>query len=125
MSNSIPFAAELAAELAAEVTINGGVTYDVTKRIAMTCRHGYAVALYGAERAVEFGSDLVAEIADYLTRYGDWSGTLFGAWSDNGTVYLDRTIIVDDLDDALDIARQNRQRAIYDMSRLETIYLDR
>lgn len=94
---------------------------------------GYAVSLPGCER--KFPIDLAAgiitgtqttirqllaaECPEFLP-----AGQFWGAWIDNGTLYLDRSIAVVSLDSALILARSGGQLAIWDIVNRETIFTD-
>lgn len=48
---------------------------------------------------------------------------LIGGWIDSNLVYIDSTILINDLPTAINIALSNNQLAIFDNEKQETIYI--
>ena len=51
------------------------------------------------------------------------SGRPFGTWVEHGYIYFDYVTFFDDLDQALQYAKENSQAAIYDLLNDECIYV--
>lgn len=91
----------------------------------------FAASIKGAEET--FSVDLISalRLRDYLRRHkaelccftsnGD---AIFGAWIDNGTVYLDVTRLFNNQDEARAFAVENGQKGYFDFATFETIRLD-
>lgn len=47
-----------------------------------------------------------------------------GTWIDNNILYIDISIRINKLDDAITAGRDNKQLAIYDWAKLDSIYID-
>lgn len=60
--------------------------------------------------------DDYSEIAENVNGY-------IGCWIDNGDVYIDISANIQDREQALKVARENGQLAIYDIEKNESIYL--
>lgn len=83
---------------------------------------GYAVAC--AETQNSFGPDGLAKVIDYVATHTDRVKCI-GGWLDveSGLYYYDATIVVDDLSEALALAKINNQIAIFDLSTFTEIRL--
>lgn len=103
------------AERAAEELMNGGFTLDLDGDAPT---EGFAVAVYPeAEEVIE--APTVQLIVEYIVR---WAPTLIrdprarlGGWVSEGKLYLDISAVYHDRDEALKVARANKQKAIYDL----------
>jgi hypothetical protein len=109
--------------LALVADFQGGLTYDV--RTHRTPRDGYAVAAFpGRERKVKHLTAGV--LLRYIRDNADAlyaCGAHLGAWRDNGTWYLDVSLVEPEREIALTLARVNAQLAIYDLSTRESLML--
>lgn len=47
-----------------------------------------------------------------------------GTWIDNNILYIDISIKINKLDDAITAGKNNKQLAIYDWAKLDSIYID-
>ena len=77
---------------------------------------GYMVSTPGAEEIRNIARFDYKDIKSYIARHSEQlesPGAYLGAWLDGSEVYLDISINVDDLQAALDLARDNKQLAIY------------
>lgn len=87
---------------------------------------GYAVAVYpNAERIVPEGEITNEDILQYID---DWADVLsrdprahLGGWVDEGQAYLDLSAVIDDLDEAILVGWQNKQKAIFNLSTFEDV----
>jgi len=95
---------------------NGGVTYNIAKG-NMAGTPNYSVSIYPDREKIEEGVDF-----DRLEGYLDGNEDLlmdpnnsFGAWSNEGKVYLDVVVTVPDQAKAIELAKQHNQIAIWDL----------
>lgn len=95
--------------------------YTVNAATLQPVTSGYAVAV--ADTQNSFGIEGLANVVKYVQDHPEVNA--FGGWynSDNGKYYFDATIVVDDLGQALEIGRVNRQIAIFDIANLKEIRL--
>lgn len=90
---------------------NDGMTL-VNGRL-VTYNNGYQVALYGVETtSATFALKVIKQ----------YNGNV-GIWYSKKIFYIDRSIHVDSLEDALRIGRENNQLSILDWSTMELIWL--
>ena len=96
-----------------------GYTIDAKTMQPVTC--GFAVAV--ADTQNSFGPEGLAKVVEYVSIHPGVNA--FGGWydSESGQYYYDATIIVDDMQEAIDLGRANSQLAIFDLARLEEIRL--
>ncbi|MFD7015865.1 hypothetical protein [Streptomyces sp. NPDC059928] len=101
----------------------GGLTFSPFSP-APTC--GYMVSIAGSERTVpldDFGPEnLAAYMGDYMAGVAE-RGLFFGAWIDEGLVYLDLSMNVADRSEAEAMGRLESQLAIFDIANGEVISL--
>jgi|LSQX01.1.fsa_nt_gb hypothetical protein len=112
-------------ELLNKIFTDGGFSVQVASGVIPSS--GYMVSLQGCEEVYYTEEVTNYTIPGYITRHVHQlllSGAYLGAWLDGSKVYLDVSINVDDLQAALDLARDNKQLAIYDITRDESIYLE-
>ena len=106
--------------LATVATLNPeGYTIDAKTMQPVTA--GYAVAVANTQNS--FGPEGLAKVVEYVAAHPEVNA--FGGWydSESGLYYYDATIIVNDLNEALELGRKNGQLAIFDLARLEEIRL--
>ena len=82
---------------------------------------GYAVAVVETQNS--FGLEGLANVVQYVSEHPNINA--FGGWynDDNNHFYFDATIIVDDLETAMDFGRYNKQIAIFDLANQKPIKL--
>lgn len=108
------------AELAAACAVpDGGFTVDPVTGV--TPRTGFAVSVHPQYEHVTEAPVTPDELAAYLTRHAPIlhvEGRAFGGWHnpDTGRVYLDVSIVVPTLAEALDHGRAARQLSVYDLA---------
>ena len=97
-----------------------GFTFNVETLSAQT--GGFAVAC--ADTQNSFGSEGLTKVIDYVAANADRVKCI-GGWLDveSGLYYYDATIVVDDLSEALALAKINNQIAIFDLSTFTEIRL--
>jgi hypothetical protein len=111
---------QLIAALAAVAALNPD-GYTVDARTLQPVTSGYAVAVLDTQNS--FGADGLARVVDYVAAHDHV--TAFGGWLDRetGLYYYDATIICSTLEEAKDMARKNKQIAIFDLDNLQEIRL--
>jgi hypothetical protein len=108
---------------------NGGASYNLlTGEFNPT--NGYMVSINDHEYVIRFNTlNLQHEIARYIRSKADIliSGLsedkFIGAWIEDDNLVLDVSIKVDSLEDAIQIGKENEQRAIFDCKNSVTINL--
>jgi len=110
-------------ELLDKIFTDGGFSVQVASGSIPSS--GYMVSIQGCEEVYHTEDVTDDTIPGYITRIKELllPGAYLGAWLDGSKVYLDVSINVDDLQDALDLARENSQLAIYDLATGDSIYL--
>lgn len=96
-----------------------GYTVDAATLQPVTT--GYAVAV--ADTQNSFDREGLAKVIRYVEDHPEVNA--FGGWYDRegGQYYYDATIIVHDLDQALELGRSNGQLAIFDLTNCKEIRL--
>lgn len=109
---------------------NGGATFN-NKFKMININHGYWVSLNvkAPYLNVGFTFNNKRQLKDYIVmvfdRYNELklSNTYFGVWVDENKVYFDCTVLVEDTEEALKLAKSNKQLAIFDNENKTSIYL--
>jgi hypothetical protein len=117
--------------LADTIQQQGGVTYNPVRRKEREApAHGYALSLAKNTEEVVDGpietAALRARVKSYVRAHWDQikaPHNYLGGWKDEttGKVYLDISTVIDDLNQAKELARKANQLAIYDLEKNETI----
>lgn len=102
---------------------DGGWTID--PRTGESVYGGYAVAVH-PECCAVLAEITLGDVLEFLLRHAETlalPGRLLGGWRDpaDGRIYLDVSILVEDRDEALRLARENDELAIFDFSTGESI----
>ncbi len=85
--------------------------------------NGYMVSAAGCEQVFDKLPN-ARTIAQFIRANPLRPGEYFGGWVDeNGLTYLDVSVQVESQSDALTLAKVCNQKAIYDLSKRETIYI--
>ena len=110
---------ETAESLITQTITEGGITVDADGR-TVERDTGYAVAVRGGAIVAMDDSDVAAGTIREFSRKLD---TYLGLWYNDGQIYIDRVIIVDNHDDAIALAKSEAQLAIYDFAKrsVETV----
>lgn len=105
----------------ATIAINNKEGFTVNAETLQPVTRGYAVAVAATQNA--FGLEGLANVVKYV--FGHPEINAFGGWynSENNMYYFDATLIVEDLQKALELARLNKQLAIFDLANLREIRL--
>lgn len=95
--------------------------YTVNAATLQPVTAGYAVAVAATQNS--FGSEGLARVVRYAKEHPEVNA--FGGWynSENGKYYYDATIIVEDLEKAIELGRANNQIAIFDLANMQEIRL--
>ena len=95
--------------------------YTVNAATLQPVTSGYAVAV--ADTQNSFGHEGLERVIKYVEDHPEVNA--FGGWynSENGMYYFDATIIVDDLKQAIELGRANKQIAIFDLTNCKEIRL--
>lgn len=119
--------------VARETKHSGGCTFNVDGNI-YSDGSGYVVSPFPywtsiVELKTGLASELFAAIKTYYRYNRDTveihSDRYFGTWIHEGKLYLDIVVIEQELSVALDLGYDNRQQAIFDLSRMQDISCER
>lgn len=100
----------------------GGVTYNLFNG-NLSGTPNYSVSIYPDRERIVEGVDfdiLEGYVEDNEDLLSDAKNSL-GVWSNNGKVYLDVVVIVPDKNEAIELARQHNQIAIWDLQNNQEI----
>ena len=103
------------------VRINGGATLK-SNGDHLALNAGYMVSLDGYEKQLKIDGLALNELNKYLLLVKKLKAYC-GLWIDNGVLFLDISIRVNDLKLAKSLAIKNKQLAIYDLATATTIYI--
>ncbi|MEU1353911.1 hypothetical protein ABZ410_08395 [Streptomyces cinnamoneus] len=107
----------VATTLLAEVKECGGMTYAPGRPTPIA---GFMVSLHGSERTFPLSAFGHAELSNYMREYANRIDAdprlYYGAWVDEGTVYLDVSMNIADRVEALLMGEFESQKAIYDVA---------
>lgn len=106
------------------IRANGGVSYSLT--YGEVPEKGYAVSLNGFEETIPLNLFTDNDLRNYLTlnstELAD-NDNFFGAWINGDSVVLDVSTRVQTKRKAFDLARKEKQQAIYNLETKEVIFL--
>ncbi|MCP4900006.1 MAG: hypothetical protein GY906_23810 [bacterium] len=111
---------ELALIAKVELANNGGFTLDLDGSKAVGSL--WAVSVQGKEQVYP-GRPSLHEVRAYLDRFPYFGGAYFGGWYDKAknVTYLDHTLLFSQKHTAMMVARENKQKAIYNLETGETV----
>lgn len=102
----------------------GGFTIDSRGN---SPRSGFAVSIYPrSETIIPVNSLDDRRLLAFVTRNENLlrrAGHFFGAWLENGLIFLDVSVVTESREAALDMARRFRQKSVFDIASGETIYV--
>ena len=104
------------------VIANGGATLTKDAEIA-SFNAGFMVSLPGFE-TISTLEDFNEKTFKAYCRIARKKKAYFGLWMDDGKIYLDVSIKINDKATARKIGKKNNQLAIYDLEKQESIYLN-
>lgn len=114
--------AKILKEMKKLIIERNGLTIDENGEIAKLSK-GYMVSLYGYEKVI---SDIkyleLAQVKRYL-KLAKKLNAFVGFWIDKNKIYLDLSINISNKKEALKIAKNNKQLAIFDCKKLVSIHL--
>ena len=95
--------------------------FTVDTKTLQPVESGFAVAVAGTQNS--FGNYGLAKVLAYINKHPEVNAV--GGWynSDNKQYYFDATIIVNDLETAIKLGRENKQIAIFDLNNMVEIRL--
>lgn len=109
--------------LLASLKEHGGFTYQPLDDTSP--KNGFAVAAFpGAEKILDADKITPSDIFDYLTTHADKftdHRVHVGGWTDQGKVYLDLSMVVQNKDEAIKLGVKHNQLAVFDLGKMETI----
>lgn len=108
-------------ELVKAINDNGGATLTSDFKSA-AFNGGYMVSLenYEFKTSIEL---LSSELLEEYRMIAMKNNAYIGFWLDNNDLYVDLSINIDDLNEAIKIAQENKQLAIYNCMKGESIYV--
>jgi hypothetical protein len=109
-------------ELVRRLHTDGGFTIHLPTGTVPTV--GYAVSLASCEACWDLATFSIADLRGYILAHLDiLQDAYLGAWVYNGNVYLDVSVILPDLSEALTFGRDQHQLAVFDLTATEEIAL--
>lgn len=118
------------AGLAGRLRTEGGFTYQVMGGKSPQPGSGALILSPYSDREQVIGIDELkpADLARYVVKNIDKlkkPDHYFGAWVDNGKVYLDVSIVVHDKSKAESLCKQHKQLAYFDLDKMESVYVQK
>lgn len=105
-----------------EIKENNGGTYNKELK-SINVKSGYMVSLQGYEVKSRTDEETEQAIIKNMEIIKGLDNAYLGAWIDEGIVYIDISVLVENKEDALELGKINNQIAIYDIQNNESIYL--
>ncbi len=106
---------------------NGGFTYNI--KDGSFASDGFAVAVYNDKEYIFEAADEYEALAGIVQYTANNMQTLLeknvflGGWVDDGNVYLDCSVVLQDKNEAIELGKTHKQLAIFDLSTFEEIRL--
>ena len=100
---------------------NGGATLK-NNGAFMDLAAGFMVSLADTEKKISLSSLKLKDLNNYL-KLAKNKNAFVGLWLDNNILYLDLSVNIINKNEALKVAKNNSQLAIYDIANQATIYL--
>lgn len=110
-------------ELFAAATRDGGFTYDTHSHTHPCAGYAFSQAPENERRLSALSARAIRAYARDNARALSAPGAHLGAWHENGTWYLDVSVVHDDMAAAVARACAAAQKALYDLSTGSTITL--
>lgn len=107
-----------------EIIKNEGATLDYNYNDFKSDR-GYMVSIKGQEVKVDKNNieEIKKEVEKKREFIGNKKGLFIGLWLDNEVMYVDVSVHIVNYLKALEVARNNEQKAIFDLQKKDSIYL--
>lgn len=104
---------------------NGGATLDCNYN-NFNASAGYMVSLYGYETKISINNieEIKKEILKKMELIRTKKGCFVGLWVENDLLYIDISKHIEDYNKALEVARNNQQKAVYNLKNDKSIYLN-
>jgi hypothetical protein len=120
----IDWSARISAMADALSVLDGGFSVDPSD--GSDIRTGYAVAVHPEHERTYDGHVTSNDLLEYIAQAKDalsLPGRVLGGWCDPATsrVYLDVSVVTADLSEAMTLAQETAQLAIFDFSAMESI----
>lgn len=106
-----------------KIIVEGGATLNKYGEDFISNK-GFMVSVFGAEFKTTDEEKAKSKIEEYLEKIQTEEGLFVGVWVDEGEVYTDLSIHIMDYNEALEVARNNKQKAIFDLKNKTSIYLN-
>lgn len=108
-----------------EIIENEGATLDKNYN-NFNSDNGFMVSIKGQEVKTDKNNteEIKKEIEKKREFIGNKKGLYIGLWLDNDIMYIDVSIHIIDYIEALEVARNNDQLAIFDLKKKDSIYLN-
>lgn len=105
-----------------EIKENNGGTYNKDLK-SINAKSGYMVSLQGYEKKCKSEQEIEKAINENMEIVRGLDNAYLGAWIDEGIIYIDISVLVENKEDAMELGKINNQLAIYDIENNESIYL--
>lgn len=105
-----------------EIKENNGGTYNKDLK-SINASKGFMVSLQGYERKCRTEEETEEAITENMEIIQGLDGAYLGAWIDEGVIYIDVSVLVENKEDAMQLGKINNQLAIFDIENNESIYL--
>ena len=105
-----------------EIKKNNGGTYNKELK-SINAERGFMVSLQGYEKKCKTEQETEKAIIENMEIVKGLDNAYLGAWIDEGIIYIDISILVENKEDALEMGKINNQLAIYDIENNASIYL--
>ena len=106
-----------------KIILEGGATLNKYGKDFVS-NNGFMVSVFGAEFKTTDEEKAKSKIEEYIEKIQTEEGLFVGVWVDEGEVYVDLSIHIMDYNEALEVARNNKQKAIFDLKNKTSIYLN-
>lgn len=106
-----------------KIILEGGATLNKYGEDFIS-NNGFMVSVFGAEFKTTDEEIAKSKIEEYIEKIQTEKGLFVGVWVDEGEVYIDLSIHILDYNEALEVARNNKQKAIFNLKDKTSIYLN-
>ena len=106
-----------------KIILEGGATLNKYGEDFVS-NNGFMVSVFGAEFKTTDEEKAKSKIREYIEKIQTQEGLFVGVWVDEGEVYVDLSIHIMDYNEALEVARNNKQKAIFNLKDKTSIYLN-
>lgn len=102
---------------------NGGCT------LGLKAKNGFMVSLLGYERKIKLEENTIKKTLEEYQKIRkelikqNYKNVYIGMWVENGEIFFDISILIKDYAKALELGKNNKQLAIYNIEENKTIYL--